>query len=297
MVEEVANSVVVPIKINGDKGKAIMTHLEVGAADNVWVQAPGKTGSQKPVKERSWAQVAGSNRYDPLREVVAETQANEIKETNEELDMGPVTAAQAQPRVIKGGRTRFGKIKQLARQAVDKEYQRRFAVENSHEVQNEVRPLSSELSISNPYCNERQTGEGPSKQSKGVFALLKRNFNERHSEEVVDISDSEIYPPSCEKSAGKASGVNFGKLIDQECCNLRTEVEVDEWVEGVIGSLAIKLGLSSTMGDKAVKDFFLKLGYAKLKERQNKEANDDERELKNYELCNEEFLGDKLTYD
>ncbi|KAF5192001.1 hypothetical protein FRX31_018412, partial [Thalictrum thalictroides] len=100
VVEEVANSVVVPSKINGVKGKAIMTHLEVGAAENVWVQAHGKTGPQKHVKERSWAQVAGSNRYDPLREVVAETQANEMKETNEELDMGPVTAAQAQPRVV-----------------------------------------------------------------------------------------------------------------------------------------------------------------------------------------------------
>ncbi|KAF5194149.1 hypothetical protein FRX31_016264 [Thalictrum thalictroides] len=44
------------------------------------------------------------------------------------------------------------------------------------------------------------------------------------------------------------------------------------------------------MGDVAVKSFFLKLRYAKVKERQKKELNDDEREIKNYEKCNAELM-------
>ncbi|KAF5194681.1 hypothetical protein FRX31_015731, partial [Thalictrum thalictroides] len=92
------------------------------------------------------------------------------------------------------------------------------------------------------------------------------------------------------KQSGKESGINFGRLIDQECSKLRTTKEVEEWVGGVIGPLANQMGLSSTMGDVAVKSFFLKLGYAKVKERQKKELNDDEREIKNYEQCNAELV-------
>ncbi|KAF5183989.1 hypothetical protein FRX31_026424, partial [Thalictrum thalictroides] len=115
-------------------------------------------------------------------------------------------------------------------------------------------------------------------------------------DEVVEVSDSESYPPGFERCSRKEAGINVGKLIDQECCQLRSKEEVDSWVNGVIGSFSKHLGLSSTMGDQAVKSFFLKLGYAKLNERKNRELNEDEREMENYELCNEELTGDKIAY-
>ncbi|KAF5187851.1 hypothetical protein FRX31_022562, partial [Thalictrum thalictroides] len=259
---------------------------------------PTKERVPEPLKEITWAQVAGANRYDSLREVVEETQAQEEEEGQVSPETVSAYVAQKQlkpkmfqnsfsdnalsqfgssssglpglrlsrqlwPKGKKGGRTRLGKIKQIARQRVDSEYQRRETLGSFHGMQQEVRPVTSDLSSSSPHGIDNQFRLESSKQQKDSFNAQIRTVGKAQFQEVVDISDTESYPPGFEKQSGKESGINFGRLIDQECSKLRTVKEVEEWVGGVIGPLANQMGLSSTMGDVAVKSFFLKLGYAK----------------------------------
>ncbi|KAF5193848.1 hypothetical protein FRX31_016572 [Thalictrum thalictroides] len=201
------------------------------------------------------------------------------------------------PSTNRGRRNKFGRTKQLARQAVNKEHQRRALVEISPVLSNEEHHADSVLSANSPINSSyRQFEEGTSKQQDDHHSSLKRILVKDQSEEVVEISDSESCPTGFEKLSGNNSGVNFGKLIEQECCHLKSKEDVNVWVNGVIGTLAKEMGLSSTMGDQAVKSFFLRLGYAKLNERKNRELNEDERGVKNYELCNDELEGDKLLH-
>ncbi|KAF5196527.1 hypothetical protein FRX31_013886 [Thalictrum thalictroides] len=168
-----------------DEGKTIV-------AQN---RSDGKgSSSTEPIKERTWAQVAGPNRFDALREVADENQT-QVEEVGSDSSVS-VTAARAQqqqrlsrqlwPIGKGGGRTRFDKIKHLARQIVGNEYQNRAA-----------------------------------------GAMATTADNER--KEVVEIEESEHAHNGSARMTGKESGVNFGKLLEQECCQLRTVEVVGEW--------------------------------------------------------------------
>ncbi|KAF5181167.1 hypothetical protein FRX31_029245, partial [Thalictrum thalictroides] len=319
-----------PTRSNVEGDRASRSVQKQSALDKVWVQASGKDTTTRPVKEKTWAQVVTNNRYNPIQEIVAETQAHEEDICSLGLDTTVVNEAHQQsvvpqnvnlgrthwqngstssglpglrlsrqlwPMANRGGRNRFGRIKQLARQAVNREYQRKEITEIHINSSNEQRPVESGGSASSPQVSStRLFGEGTSKQQQLVVSLLKRNIEKDQTEDVVEISDSESYPPGFEKQKGNGPGVNLGMMIEKECCQLKSREEVDVWVNGVIGSLANQMGISSTAGDQAMKSFFLQLGYAKVKERFNNEPNDDEQEMRNYELCNEELKGNKVLH-
>ncbi|KAF5193939.1 hypothetical protein FRX31_016474 [Thalictrum thalictroides] len=138
-----------------------------------------------------------------------------------------------------------------------------ISIENSCE--------GSGFSTSKPLLSgQLQLGEGTSRQVSNGVKILKRQNNSVNNQpvqnEVVDVSDSDSCPPGFEKSSKKQTTVDSGKLIQQECCNLRNKEEVEEWVGTIIGPLTKQLGLSSTNGDEAILKFFTGIGLAKLKE-------------------------------
>ncbi|KAF5184931.1 hypothetical protein FRX31_025482 [Thalictrum thalictroides] len=332
VVPDVGKAFVPQNRFDGEIDRVNVSQSHRGVGEKAWVQVMAK-GSRviEPVKERTWAQVAGPNRFETLREGADETQAHDVvegidgpasvfavraqqeprpkppqKSINDKMpsQTGSTTnglpglrlSRQLWPTANRVRRTRFGKIKQLARQIVDNEYQTRVAGQMAPETHNEVSLSGSEFSTSSPCFVGQQNMEASSKNQREVIRILNRHSVNEKMKEVVEIEESENAQCGSARQSGMESGVNFGKLLEQECCHLRTVEEVDEWVSGVIGPLTNKMGLSSTLGDQAVKSFFLKLGYAKVKGKSNIVLNDDEREIANYELCNEELLGDKLVH-
>ncbi|KAF5175641.1 hypothetical protein FRX31_034772 [Thalictrum thalictroides] len=182
---------------------------------------------------------------------------------------------------------------------MSKEYNRRVNNEESQQVVFEASQPDSDCSVYTPTNNNQQWQPAGTSKGAQVFPKILKRLPEIVNSEMRDNSEtsgSVDCPPGFEKKTDKGPVVNFGDLINQECCNLRSTDEVDEWVSGVIGSISKNLGLSSTNGDQAIKKFFLELGYAKLREKKNGEGNDDDRDISNYERCNEELTGTKLAY-
>ncbi|KAF5191538.1 hypothetical protein FRX31_018875 [Thalictrum thalictroides] len=73
------------IEIKGATDKKGITSAEtkLGATDNNWVRVPGQGRMNRPEKEKSWAQVVSGSRYEPIREVVEETQEQGIEPNSE----------------------------------------------------------------------------------------------------------------------------------------------------------------------------------------------------------------------
>ncbi|KAF5186030.1 hypothetical protein FRX31_024383 [Thalictrum thalictroides] len=200
------------------------------------------------------------------------------------------------PGVNKGGRARFGKIKQLARQFVDRENQKHvFGGEIQGEVV-EVSQVGSAASVSSPHDTVYPSVGVSSKRRDEGDNPLKNMSGEENAGDVVEIFDSGSNQSTVKKLSGKKTGSKLGDWFNQECCQLKSVEEVEEWVSGIIAPLTNQVGVSSIKGDQAVKSFFLNLGLTKLKERQIKDMNDDEREINNYEQSNAELLGDKLIH-
>ncbi|KAF5191741.1 hypothetical protein FRX31_018675 [Thalictrum thalictroides] len=255
---EAYKTITPPLGSNGEEDRTRMHYKDQGVPDKEWVQVSGKT---RPVKEKTWAQVVSSNRYDPIQEVVAETQAHETVSRSMGFEPEAVIEAQQQPtgqlrsnsgkalsqsrsmssslpglrlsrqlwpNTNKGGRNKFGRIKQLARQAINKEHLRHALAEISPALSNEEHHADS---ANNPINSSyRQFGEGTSKQQDDHHSSLKRILVKDQSEEVVEINDSESCPPGFEELSGNNSGVNFSKLIEQECCHLKSKCEcLGEW--------------------------------------------------------------------
>ncbi|KAF5178107.1 hypothetical protein FRX31_032306, partial [Thalictrum thalictroides] len=126
---------------------AFNVFVKQGAVDREWRQVPSKGNSgAKPTKEKTWAQVVTGSRYDPIREVVDETQAYDMEaedeaqqnlsvpevQGDENLSQGPISKKErAKSGTYNSGnpglrlsrqlwpssrKLRLGKIKNLARQ-------------------------------------------------------------------------------------------------------------------------------------------------------------------------------------
>ncbi|KAF5203300.1 hypothetical protein FRX31_007113 [Thalictrum thalictroides] len=288
-----------------------------------WVQVTGNSRSTKPTETKSWADVVKSNQYEVLEEVVLETQSTKGKQVAE--NAGPSHQHRSKPLVSKSGPThsfnsgypslklsrmfwpnhragkkeRFSRVKRIARQALEKESLRLSKASREQQDLECVSILSdSEDSVSSPLCDNKDT----TRRDKGVQIIEKggqsdsaKTWVRKGSVSVCSKGDSKDGPPGFERNKEEPIGVNFAQLIEQECCHLRNEEEVNAWVGNIIDPITKKLKLSSVNGEDAIRKFFTALGHAKLKEKKEVTVDDDERECLNYANCNEDVRGKKVS--
>ncbi|KAF5181303.1 hypothetical protein FRX31_029101 [Thalictrum thalictroides] len=198
-----------------------------------------------------------------------------------------------------GKKERFSRVKRIARQVLEKESLRNSKLSREQQDLECVSILSdSDDSVSSPMCDNKET----MRRDKGVQII--ENGGELESAKawvrkgavsVCSKGDSKEGPPGFERKKAEPVGVNFAQLIEQECCHLRTEEEVNDWVGNIIDPITKKLKLSSVNGEDAIRNFFKALGHAKLKEKKEVAIDDDEWECLNYANCNEDVRGKKVS--
>ncbi|KAF5198985.1 hypothetical protein FRX31_011427 [Thalictrum thalictroides] len=198
-----------------------------------------------------------------------------------------------------GKKDRFYRIKRIAQQALEKECLKSSKLEKEHQ-QFDCLSVHSDTddSVTSPMCDKKerarrgkaiQKGDSVAEQGTAKAWVRKETATVLTKEEVWD------GPPGFERKEINPVGVNFAHLIDQECCHLRSEAEVNKWIDSIIVLITKQLNLSSIKGDDAIRIFFKALGVAKLKENRESAIEDDERERLNYANCNEDVRGKKVS--
>ncbi|KAF5187731.1 hypothetical protein FRX31_022682, partial [Thalictrum thalictroides] len=226
VVQQVVNKDTPNTRARVEEEGSSATQQSQKLGDNEWIRVSSKVQQPKPNLERSWAQVVHSGRYDPIREVVEDTpiqklQPNEVQAQvsnnsqqrpgkgkvgvyNKAFFTGPPSlrlSRQLWP--TNGGKFRFGKIKQLARQALDNEYQQEAGTSlrnTSDAIQVlETSPSHSPSAISLNMFSSKTGNDGASVRQEQVgITMLKKNHSvesQTRSRDYVALSESISSPP------------------------------------------------------------------------------------------------------